>query len=147
MANEAQFSFTLNVNKRDADTGVQRIASPSQFGFSLTVDGNSGPYVGTVLATTGGTFVSLAGVGTPGLAVFHNQSTSEKVYVGTYDTTTGQFTPFLRLKPGMALPVYLPETLRDFSGTAAGTASVGSNLLMVKAHDASAPVDVKVFPE
>lgn len=147
MSKEANLSCALNVGKRDATTGRQLINYARSQGMTIDVAGSAGPYVGTVRGTTSGTFVSLAAVGTPGAAWFHNQSSTYTAYVGTYDNSTGRFTPFLRLLPGMALPAYLPETLRDWSGTAPGTASLGSDQLMIKTSGGPADVLCEVFPE
>lgn len=147
MANEAQLSVTVNVQKRDATTGISQINFTNNYTNLISVAGASGPYGGTVLATTAGTFVSLGSVGVPGIAVFTNQDLTNKAYVGVYDNSTGRFIPFLRLDPGVTLAIVLPESFREWSGTVPGTGSLASDQLMIKSTGGSVNVLVQVFPE
>lgn len=147
MANEAQLSITLNVQKRDATTGIAQINHTRNDTNVFTVAGTSGPYAGTVLATTSGTFVSLGAIGVPGLCTFVNQDLTNKAYVGVYDNSTGRFIPFLRLDPGKAFTIMLPEAFREWSGTVPGTGSLASDQLMIKSVGGSVSVLVQAFPE
>lgn len=147
MAKEGQISLTWSINKYDPTTGVPIIAERAGETATFDVSGSGGPYVGTVAATTGGTFVSFGAVGTPGFCRFINQDPTNEAYVCFYDTHSGNLIPFARLKPGVPLGIYLPPNFREWAGGVPGTGSVGSDQLWIKGIGGTVNVQVKAFPE
>jgi hypothetical protein len=146
MSNEITQQVGLTVRKVDATTGITTVYFNTSGQNQITLAGNSGPYVGTLSVPTTGIAVDLSGVGVPGAAWFMNQDPVNPVSIGTRDTLTGKFSPLLRLLPGMRLVLYLDPHL-GIEESGAGSVSIGTDQLFLKAFNGTCKVDVNIFPQ
>lgn len=148
MAKEITMNVGLTVVSQDPATGMYKVYFNVSAQNQQNLSTIAGPYVGTVSVPTTGKVIDLSGVqgGVPGVCWLHNQDPTNPVSIGTRDTTTGKFSPFLRLPPLTRYPVILDPHL-GIEESGAGSGSVGTCQLFAKAFNGTCIVDFEVFPQ
>lgn len=100
-------SGTIRINCRvnvvNADAAFDKEALKTNKTFVQT--GVGGPSPGRVALPTSDTVISLAGLTTPGFFSVTNHDPTNYVVIGP--TVEGAIAPFIKLLPGMSLPIYL----------------------------------------
>ena len=141
--NEATISGSLTIRKISGSIvtlDYQRAVS-----FTAAVAGTKGPMVGAFDVNTNFQLISLAEVGTPGLAWFKNQDPTNFVTYGMWDPDTSKFYPLGELLPGESFPLRLSRSLGQESGSGPGTSGATNNSLMFRADTATCNVLVEIF--
>ncbi len=140
---------SLQVNKMSGDLTqvlVREFTQPTT--FTADMIGESGPYVGAVVAQLTHTNLDLSVVLGGGLCWVMNQDEDNFVTLGIYDQLTNQFIPYQELLPGeitvIRLSRYIGTNLDPGTGT--GTAGLNPSFWAVKADVAPCSVLFKVFP-
>lgn len=142
MASEIRVSGSLSVQKRSGSSTLIDYSRP--FAFTATLDGNSGPYIGTVRVPVTGVSIDLATeIGEqPGVARIVNQDPTNFVMVGIYDGAS--FLPLLEVLPTEAYALRFYRGLgEEFVGTGS---TFGSNTLWLQADTDEVAVLLEVFP-
>lgn len=101
MSGEIRMNMQVTVNKPAAS--FSKMALNSNKTFDQT--GVGGPSPGRVSLTTSDTAISLAGLSTPGLFIVTNHDPTNYIEIGP--TASGAIVPFIKVLPGMSLPIYL----------------------------------------
>lgn len=149
MAGEIRIMSGLTIQKRSG--ALWQINFNRSQPFSTDLINVKGPCVGTVAVTDDGVDLDLSQLTSfamePGEAWFQNLSALYTVDVGIRDPDTGQFYPFMELKPGRGQGVPLSRNLLeqyDVTGTGTGGAN---NKLHARLTDLAAPEGTTVNVE
>lgn len=141
MANEITVRSGLTVKKNN----VNYNASPS--GFTTSMSGEGGPYIGTINVTEDGVDLDLSVIDTPGICRIQNLDTTAYLQVGTWNPDQSEFYPLLRFKPGESFVFRLdPDINEEYEGTGTGT-SGQLNTTRLKSSSGTIKALVEVFPD
>lgn len=124
--------------------------NPQPNAFNALVTLANGPTPGAILvATAPGTDVNLSALTaktpsmTGGFCRIRNLDQTNYIKVGLYDTSDGEFRPFLELLPGEFYIFRLSRKLgKEYAGTGTGA---GATSLRIVADTAACRVDVSAF--
>lgn len=140
MANEIQVVSSLRVI--NLLTGQRYVSQPTSFTQSLS--NTQGPAPGYMTASVFGTNVDLSAFVQPGWCRIQNLDPTNKVHVGTWDSSLSKFFPLLQIKPTKHIVIELSSLLQEaISGT--GTHLSEATTLRVKADVASCKIKVEAF--
>lgn len=129
MSNEIRVTSTLRITKAGPPSVQYNGMGPNS--FTADFGGNKGPVPGAINVTVYGTDINLSELVVPAWTEVANQG-STTIDIGIWDSTLGNFYPFMKLLPGWKFTFCLSDQLHQYSGPP-GTGT-GPHTDVVKVH-------------